>query len=1027
MSIKDFIRNPILRRCLTVLIVAVALLQCVFVFSGMFFLAVDVSTESPGELYVVSKNRQAREEISRCTLAGGGKEEYFETFFFARSRKDVELEFRGDGQCTIRRISFLHRSLIFRFEKIKRYLFRDQVQTEDKTFELEPGRPSVLPLDIQDYSRKMNVPGVISLWILQICLLVRFFDLLCRLFKWTGIRFVCLLKSCAAIDTKRFTGLDSKFRIQEILLLSTVLPVVFLDYYTEKAAIFVLVVILEFLAFAFSLFGAVENAKAGEKCCGPNDCADATVDKKRYTGFNYRFRIQEILLLSTVLPVVFLDYYTEKATIFALVVILEFLAFVFSLFGAVENAKAGEKHPYKGLLLFLLVTVLVDLCLLEVCRLKYTNLFGDESEKFMLPYFLHNGYKLYDTAFCHHGPFMTILPHLIYILHPVNDIGVFRASGFLVLLLPTILFLFTDIVPKRSIRIAVSLMFPCLYLLVVFIYSYYGEGFLPCSIVLYQFFGAVFIGCALILLYPLLFQEKYNMKYLFWAGLFLSFSFFCAISFSISVFIVCLMVLLFCICNFHQAIKKYSTLLFFVYGGVAGIILVLLWLMVFGSVRGFIEQHILFNLQVYSKYIQMDDPTSSFTLTVKGIPKWILEGTLCFVLLTSLFVFAPLSFLFRFGNVKRALLHFVFCAMMFLTAFLSCRIASYYGFGFMFSPLGQSGYVILTIVACVLLSDLDLRRTALVIAAGLFCALLMKEYVRFHIPESSRFLQLQQKEIKSTEIVQKLTLPEDPVLFYMGGFADYVGDQRLPGGVSFPFITLPIYEYGKERLYAELQKTMPVIISFFYEDYKESFSSSQEPLISEFLDFIKDEGYMQILGTDYYVLPERCSRQEELAQYELVPIIRHNQSVSKLHPFMEINRENRYCGKLVYSDKLGDSPVTGIAISFPTFSRSGSELDGEMNVQFLSEQGEIMYEYSMDCTRLIDNKTFRFAFDSPCRPASVCVSSTSSPGKGFSVWLNQDERLRVGAFLDPIAQSSTVRRVFPSEGEHPETGGGSLP
>lgn len=735
--------------------------------------------------------------------------------------------------------------------------------------------------------------------------------------------------------------------------------------------------------------------------------ACASIRTERYTRLDSRYRIREILLLATMLPVVFLDACTAKAWIVALVLLLEAAAFVFSFFRAIEQTKTGQKHPWLGVLQFLLVALVVDLCLLGVCRLKYTALFVDESEKFMLACFLRKGYRLYDTVFCHHGPFTVMLSHLVYLLHPANDIGVFRAPGFLVLLLPSIVFLFSDIVPKRHLQITLSLLFPSSYLLISYLYSCLSSSALPFSIVLYQFYGAVFVGCALILLYPLLFQDRYHRWHLFWAGMFLSFAFFSAISFSVSIFLIFVMMWIFFVCNYPQSAKEFFKLMFFAYGGIAGFLLVLIYLLAFGSVRGFIDQHIIFNLQVYAKYIGYDGSASGYLGMLQQIPGQIVHGRVFYLALLTLFVLLyPLLFSVRAGKgkAKRKVLHFLYCVLIILAALFSGR-TSPFEYGFVL--LNQTAYVIMILAACALLAGLTPVRAWLVIAAA-FLTLLIEKVPNCHLSRPT-FAPLRQKQIASSELVQTLTGPDDPVLFYPLGFADYIGENRLPGGVFFPFMTSWIYEYGRDRLFDEISRTPPTMIQFYYSD---DVWYLYDAMISECLDFMRSRGYMRILGTDYYILPDRCPDPEALARYELAPIARQylNIEPGQHRPFEEINCDRPYGSPMVYPAKLDNRMVTGITFRFATYGRTEEQLDGQLEVSFLNEQDEIMEVFSMDCPDLEDNHPVVFAFENPCRPASVRIATTSSPWKGFTVWVDSGNQLIFEAFTDPVSLSRHVRR-----------------
>ena len=196
----------------------------------------------------------------------------------------------------------------------------------------------------------------------------------------------------------------------------------------------------------------------------------------------------------------------------------------------------------------------------------------------------------------------------------------------------------------------------------------------------------------------------------------------------------------------------------------------------------------------------------------------------------------------------------------------------------------------------------------------------------------------------------------------------------------------------------------------FYYSYEAWYVN--DAMISEILDFMKSMGYMQINDTFYYILPECCTRQEELAQYDLVPVARpfFNADPGALHPFEEINRDRMFCDTLIYPDKVGDRMVSGISFSIPTYTRTRSELDGQMEVRFLDDRDETIEVFSMDVQDMKDNQSYLFAFEKPCRPTSIRISSTSSPQKGFSLWVDPDNHLSFVVFEDPVSLSRDVHR-----------------
>lgn len=222
-------------------------------------------------------------------------------------------------------------------------------------------------------------------------------------------------------------------------------------------------------------------------------------------------------------------------------------------------------------------------------------------------------------------------------------------------------------------------------------------------------------------------------------------------------------------------------------------------------------------------------------------------------------------------------------------------------------------------------------------------------------------------------------------------------------------MTAWVYEYGRDRMFDEIRKTPPVMIYFYYSD---TVWYENDPMISEILAFMRDQGYKQVHGTDYYILPEACSRQEALAQYELDLIARQylNADPGALHPFDEINRDREFSDTLLYPYKLGDRMVTGISFLIPTYLRMRPELDGTMEVRFLDAQGETIEVFSMDVPDIMDNQPYLFAFEKPCRPTSIRITSTSSPQKGFTLWLDPNNHLSLGMYEDTVSLSRGIHR-----------------
>jgi hypothetical protein len=138
---------------------------------------------------------------------------------------------------------------------------------------------------------------------------------------------------------------------------------------------------------------------------------------------------------------------------------------------------------------------------------------------------------------------------------------------------------------------------------------------------MYQVYAGYFTVSALVgFIIPYAFGAPVRRRHAFIAGLCLALVFFCAFSFCLLIVFAALL----CLVKYIYSVNRRNDLellLWGVLGAVAGTVMVLLWLTIYGDIIGYAVDHIYFNMIFYTHYLGFS-PKHMFRLAVPGLP-WL--------------------------------------------------------------------------------------------------------------------------------------------------------------------------------------------------------------------------------------------------------------------------------------------------------------------------------------------------------------------------------------------------------------------
>lgn len=246
---------------------------------------------------------------------------------------------------------------------------------------------------------------------------------------------------------------------------------------------------------------------------------------------------------------------------------------------------------------FFILTVIIFF--IRFYYLRYFMNIPDEADNFVVGWLISRGRIIYDTVFSHHMPLAYIFAHLVAILSPTDDTTHFRIVIPILYVFVSISFIISPVKMDRKIKYFMAIIF--LMIIMAVAEHWLGHMFLIDTI--WGCFFAIFLNILIIPLITSTFDENissYKFKILMLTS---GISFFTWVSGTLVAFypfVISLgLLLIFLVSKINHDI---SSKVYFFLGCLIALMIQIVWLLKFGSIHGFIDEAILFNLNVYSKF-----------------------------------------------------------------------------------------------------------------------------------------------------------------------------------------------------------------------------------------------------------------------------------------------------------------------------------------------------------------------------------------------------------------------------------------
>jgi len=253
---------------------------------------------------------------------------------------------------------------------------------------------------------------------------------------------------------------------------------------------------------------------------------------------------------------------------------------------------AGEKRLtfLLGLLALICAVIVFGFRVNASLKLFY---FVDETEKFVAARMINQGLHLYKDVFAHHGPVTYMLAHLYAKVVSQTDFSLIRLEIVFLAAVSCLSLAFSPILKCITARIWAA----ALYLSILSsVWALQAIHMLLYS----QIGGFLFVIVLSQLVIPVLMGEKPTSIGLFISGFSITLAFFSAYSFGpAAVFFVASTFL----SLIDQKIKTKTSVLFFL-GIFSALTIVILWLVLFGDLLGYLIYHIYFNQKIYAPFIE---------------------------------------------------------------------------------------------------------------------------------------------------------------------------------------------------------------------------------------------------------------------------------------------------------------------------------------------------------------------------------------------------------------------------------------
>lgn len=649
--------------------------------------------------------------------------------------------------------------------------------------------------------------------------------------------------------------------------------------------------------------------------------------------------------------------------------------------------------PGKILCLALALTgaMLLDLSAWHLARAMFQSEFGDETEKIVGGFFQAQGEKIYASYFSHHGIFPFMLGHLWALLVPVRDLAAGRLQGLIVYALPIVLFTCYPAGRSRLVRVAA----PVIYLAVAAYaqefwhmrYDEQGKIFCHGGIVMYQSYAGIFLCCALYLLIPIYFNGKQWLTpgKMIIAGGCLALTFFCGISYSVSVLLGGLLGLGLLLSAFApdrdwRNLERYGG--FFVLGGLIVLAVTLLYLLLMGSVTGYLEYHFYYNLKLYPTKLAGFGNLLQLFLSGGLAP----EAFYKLLFFMSFMVFTIFAMLTPTGKPRQIWSFLLLNVMLFAIGLASVlRLGQY--------PFQDSTLIFIWLG--VLVSAMYRLPPVKALAAGLLVTCgTIAFYTAAKLPDT--YYERHRPLTPYENFINEITDDDDRV--YLDDWTLYFNIPRRP---TFYYWMREWIENYRGRawlkpdffLLDDLQKERPAVVRWSHA-FDESYFAPEKNARLRYLR----QNYLRLGKTPYLIAKETLQKHADLIkkyQVELqeLTFIRTFTPESNPAGFIaarELHRDLALRGSLI--PPPADSAPEAIGLYIHTFGRKADQLQGEYRIKVCDAGGRELLNQTRQVNTLTDKQWHYFKFAQKGLPATFEISTDAPAGSSFAPDLLNDRR-----------------------------------
>ena len=243
--------------------------------------------------------------------------------------------------------------------------------------------------------------------------------------------------------------------------------------------------------------------------------------------------------------------------------------------------------------------------------------FGDEAEKFVAAQMIGEGLRLYRDIFAHHGPLPYMVAHLYTLLVSPTDFSDIRLFQALLALISCAAVITTPVLKSPAARAWSAATY---LMLLATIWVLQGM-----HMVVYPAIGGFLLIVPLLHVFvPLLFDERPCKYGVLASGIALALACFTAYALGPSTILI---VGASAALVAAGTIRDAKAVLYWLAGGIAlGAGVMVLWLLLFGDIKGFLVYHFYFNQAVYAKFIGFSPIESLNLLAFSFAPNYIVHA-----------------------------------------------------------------------------------------------------------------------------------------------------------------------------------------------------------------------------------------------------------------------------------------------------------------------------------------------------------------------------------------------------------------